>query len=84
MGKRSNHDLVADPQIRAVFAKEVEEVNKGLASFEKIVAWELLPDDFTIETGEITPTLKVKRRVVNQKYGPIIDRLYGEADARQG
>ncbi|HEX2224669.1 MAG TPA: long-chain fatty acid--CoA ligase [Thermoanaerobaculia bacterium] len=84
MGKRSNHELVADPQVRSLFAKEVEEVNKGLASFEKIVAYELLPDDFTIETGEITPTLKVKRRVINQKYGSIIDRLYGEADARQG
>src|SRR5262249_28940368 len=52
--------------------------------FEKIVAWELLPNEFTLETGEITPTLKVKRRVINQKYGSIIDRLYAEADKHGG
>jgi long-chain acyl-CoA synthetase len=44
----------------------------------------LLPNEFTLETGELTPTQKVKRRVVNQKYGSIIDRLYSEADKHGG
>jgi long-chain acyl-CoA synthetase len=67
-----------------MIGQEVTAVNANLAGFEKIVAWELLPNEFTLETGEITPTLKVKRRVVNQKYGPIIDRLYAEADKHGG
>ena len=82
IGAAGNEDLIRDPQVRALFAKEVESVNDGLASFEKIVAWELLPSEWTLETGELTPTQKVKRRVINQKYGDVIERLYAESDAR--
>jgi long-chain acyl-CoA synthetase len=74
--------MVNDPQVRALFANEVQAVNGRLASFEKIVAWELIPNDFTLETGELTPTQKVKRRVINQKYGDVIERLYEESEAR--
>jgi long-chain acyl-CoA synthetase len=80
----SNEQLIADPKVREMIGQEVKAVNANLAGFEKIVAWELLPNEFTLETGEITPTLKVKRRVVNEKYGSIIDRLYAEADKHGG
>ena len=80
----SNDALIQAPQVRALFKEEVEKVNTGLASFEKIVAWELLPNEFTLETGELTPTQKVKRRVVNQKYGDVIERLYAEAEKYGG
>ena len=63
----------ADPKVRALYAAEVQAANEHLASFEKIVAWELLPAEFTLETGELTPTQKVKRRVINQKYGDTIE-----------
>ena len=76
--------LIAAPQVREQIRQEVEAVNAKLAGFEKIVAWDLLPDEFTLETGELTPTQKIKRRVINQKYGPIIDRLYAEADKNGG
>ncbi|HYX24966.1 MAG TPA: long-chain fatty acid--CoA ligase, partial [Thermoanaerobaculia bacterium] len=76
--------LVADPKVHELIGHVVQEVNANLAGFEKIVAWELLPNDFTLETGELTPTQKVKRRVINQKYGGIIDRLYAEADKHGG
>ena len=79
-----NEELVADRQVRELIAREVTAVNAHLAGFEKIVAWELLPKELTLEDGEITPTLKVKRRVINQKYGSIIDRLYAEADKHGG
>jgi long-chain acyl-CoA synthetase len=79
-----NEQLVADRQVRELIDHEVTAVNAHLAGFEKVVAWELLPNEFTLETGEITPTLKVKRRVINQKYGSIIDRLYAEADKHGG
>ncbi len=84
IGATGNHDLVKNEKVRALIKQEVAAVNTGLAGFEKIQAWELLPDDFTIETGELTPTQKVKRRVINQKYGDIIDRLYAEADKAGG
>jgi long-chain acyl-CoA synthetase len=84
IGTGDHGQLLANAAVRALFAQEVEKVNAGLASFEKIVAWELLPNEFTLETGELTPTQKVKRRVVNQKYGSIIDRLYAEADKQGG
>jgi len=77
------HELLADPRVRDLYAREVEKVNAHLPGFEKIVAWDLLPSEWTLETGELTPTQKVKRRVINQKYGEIIDRLYSEAEAHQ-
>jgi|HubBroStandDraft_3_1064219.scaffolds.fasta_scaffold09279_3 long-chain acyl-CoA synthetase len=73
--------LLAEPRVRELFAAEVATVNAGLPGYEKVVAWELLPQEFTLETGELTPTQKVKRRVINQKYGDVIDRLYAEAEA---
>jgi long-chain acyl-CoA synthetase len=73
--------ILRDAKVRALISQEVDAVNSRLASFEKIVAWELLPNEFTLETGELTPTQKVKRRVINQKYGDVIERLYTAADA---
>ncbi|MFP5288744.1 MAG: AMP-dependent synthetase/ligase, partial [Thermoanaerobaculia bacterium] len=78
----SNEALIRDPQVQALFKGEVDKVNTGLASFEKIVAWELIPNEFTLETGELTPTQKVKRRVINQKYGDVLERLYLESEAK--
>ncbi|HVR07331.1 MAG TPA: long-chain fatty acid--CoA ligase [Thermoanaerobaculia bacterium] len=73
--------LLGDPRVRDLYAGEVEKVNAHLPGFEKIVAWDLIPTEWTLETGELTPTQKVKRRVINQKYGNVIDRLYTEAEA---
>jgi len=72
---------LANPQVRAIYEGEVQAVNQGLAHYEQISALELLPADFTLETGELTPTQKVKRRVVYKKYGDVIDRLYERAEA---
>ena len=54
----------------------VNEVNNDLASFETIKYFRILPQDFSVESGELTPTLKVKRREVNRKYQQIIDSMY--------
>jgi long-chain acyl-CoA synthetase len=74
-------DLLGDPRVRDLYKGEVEKVNVHLPGFEKIVAWDLMPTEWTLETGELTPTQKVKRRVINQKYGAFIDRLYADAEA---
>jgi len=72
---------LADAKVRALFQGEVDKVNAELARYEQIRVWELVPNDFTLEGGELTPTLKVKRRVINVKYREILDRLYAAGDA---
>jgi long-chain acyl-CoA synthetase len=84
IGTADHAGLIADPKVRALYKKAIETVNAKHPSFEQIVAWDVLPDEWSIETGEITPTLKVKRRVINQKYGAAIDRLYQQADKHGG
>ena len=69
-------------QVQTLFTEEIRVVNEGLARYEQIRIWEVLPADFTIETGELTPTQKIKRRVINEKYSGVIDQLYqGDAPA---
>ncbi|MGB5661086.1 MAG: long-chain fatty acid--CoA ligase [Thermoanaerobaculia bacterium] len=68
--------LLGTEQVNALFTEEIKVVNEKLARYEQIRIWHLLPDDFTIETGELTPTQKIKRRVINEKYSAVIDHLY--------
>jgi len=74
----SRQELVAAPKVRELYKGIVEDVNKKLAHFETIKKILLAPDEFTVATGEITPTLKLKRRVIETKYKQQIDELYQE------
>jgi long-chain acyl-CoA synthetase len=78
---RDREDLVRRPEIVAHYEQAVREATVGLARFEQIKKITLLPREFSVEAGELTPTLKVKRRVVEQKYKDAIDRMYEEAAA---
>ena len=69
-------ELVATPAVRKLIADEIAPVNAELAQYERIKAWEILPRELTLETGELTPTQKVKRRVVNKNFAAEIDRMY--------
>lgn len=77
----TNDELLQHPRLRAILQSEVDAVNEHLARYEQIRVWESLPAEFTLEGGELTPTLKVKRRVINVKYKSILDRLYAAGDA---
>ncbi|HEY7877729.1 MAG TPA: AMP-binding protein [Gemmatimonadaceae bacterium] len=70
--------LLALPVVQAKMQKEVLGKLTGLASFETPKKVALLEHDFSIDSGELTPTLKVKRKVVEKRYASIIDGLYGE------
>ena len=70
-------DLSTKPQIRAMAQAAVDAANERLSRPEQVKAWELLPTEWTAESEELTPTLKLKRRVVNAKYSDVVDRLYG-------
>jgi long-chain acyl-CoA synthetase len=66
------------PELRAVLEKAVDDVNRTLASYETVKTFALLPADFSEATGELTPSLKVKREVVAAKYESIIAGLYAK------
>jgi long-chain acyl-CoA synthetase len=68
--------LVSDTRVRSLFATTVDNVNKGLASFESVKYFALLERDFTEAEGELTPTLKKKRRVISQHFREQIDTMY--------
>jgi len=73
----SNHQqLVSDQKVRELYRGVVEDLNKRLAQFETIKKILVVPDEFTVASGEITPTLKLKRRIIEVKYKDQIDELY--------
>ena len=71
-----NDDLVQHPEIVKFFQERVDGVNQNLARFEQIKKFRLLPRAFSEETGELTPTQKMKRRAIYEKYGREIDAMY--------
>ena len=70
--------LVADPDLQAELTASIERVNHELSHAEAVKRWRVLPHDFTIAQGELTPTLKIKRPVINQHYAAEIADLYAE------
>jgi long-chain acyl-CoA synthetase len=70
-------DLAEKPEIRAMAQAAVDKANERLSRPEQVKAFELLGVEWTAESEELTPTLKLKRRVVHTKYADVIDRLYG-------
>ena len=74
-------DLVGKPEVTLHYKALIDELSAELAQFERIKRVAVLPREFSIETGELTPTLKVKRRVIEEKYKSQIDRLYGSGVA---
>ena len=69
-------DLTSSPKVEALVKQEITQINNQLATFEGVRKFRILPKDFTIEDGELTPTLKVKRKEVNAKYYDTIRALY--------
>ncbi len=71
--------IAGSDQMRAAVQETVDAVNSTVGPVEQIKYFEILPDDLTQETGELTPTLKVKRNVVNDKYAAVVDSIYDAA-----
>jgi long-chain acyl-CoA synthetase len=72
-----NH-LVKREDVVALYQEIVDGLNRELSQFERIKRIGILPNEFSIDSGELTPTLKVKRKVVEEKYGDVIEDLYKE------
>jgi long-chain acyl-CoA synthetase len=80
---RSHAELCRDPRILDLFQRQIESVTPNLPQYERVKKVALLENELTIESGELTPTMKVKRRVIDEKYRDVIDRLYNEAETRR-
>lgn len=76
-------ELCRHPRIINLFERQIAALTPDLARYEKIKRISLLENELTIEGGELTPTLKVKRRVIDEKYRGVIDQLYEEAEEGQ-
>jgi len=76
----SRRELVADPRVRALYAGIVAEVNRSLARYETLKKILLVPDEFTAIDGTLTPTFKLRRKAIEERYREQIDELYREAE----
>ncbi len=79
----SRAELVADPRIVGIYGEVIREINRTLANFETIKRFRVLVDEWTQDSGELTPSMKIKRRVLTARYAAAIAELYAdEATAR--
>jgi len=69
-------ELVHNDRIKELYAARIDKINKGLPSYETIKYFAVLAGDFSIEGGELTPTLKMKRKIIYEKYSELVDDLY--------
>jgi long-chain acyl-CoA synthetase len=76
MNGKSYTDLVKTDDAKQLLAPYFDEVNKGLAKYETVKQFAILPRDLTVDEGELTPSLKVKRKVVEKKYAGLLDKMY--------
>jgi long-chain acyl-CoA synthetase len=75
----SHAELSSQPGAVKMVQRDVTMITAHLADYERVRRVALLPEEFTIDSGELTPTLKVKRNIIDAKYGRLIDELYGAA-----
>jgi long-chain acyl-CoA synthetase len=74
-------EVVQADAVKKLLEPYFTEVNKTLAKYESVKKFEVLPKDLSIDAGEMTPSLKVKRKVVEKKYGNLLDKMYEGAVA---
>lgn len=74
--------VYSSPQLRAFLAPYIDAVNSTLASYETVKYWDILPEDFTIANELLTPSLKIRRKAIYQRYGDKFEALYQMAGAK--
>jgi long-chain acyl-CoA synthetase len=71
-----NKELISNPLVYACYQKEVSEINSSLGDHEKIKRFRLVMDEWAPQTGELSPTLKLKRKVLYEKYNELISEIF--------
>ena len=82
LGGKSYAEIVKSAEVRALIAPFIDEVNKDTSAWEQVKKWEILPADLTLEAGDLTPSMKLKRKTVEQKYRSQLDGFYEESTVR--
>lgn len=80
----SRKELIQRPEVQALYQGVVDAVNEKVARFEAVKKFTILPEPFTMDGGELTPTLKVKRRVVEKRYARLIEAMYSDGGGKKG
>jgi long-chain acyl-CoA synthetase len=81
---KSRAELVADARVIALYAEIVREVNGSLANFETMKRFRVVADEWSLETGELTSSMKLMRRVITARYAAVIDELYADEAISHG
>jgi long-chain acyl-CoA synthetase len=81
MNGRPYGEVVATDQVRQLVSPYFDQVNKTLAKYETVKQFAILPQDLSVDAGELTPSLKVKRKVVEKKYAALLEKMYEGAVA---
>jgi long-chain acyl-CoA synthetase len=81
---RTHADLVKNPKVVSLVRQAIDIVNGDEPHERQIRAFALLEEDFSIEGGELTPTMKIKRRVIDEKYKDVIEKMYADAEEAPG
>lgn len=84
MESHSRADLVADSRVVALYAEIVREANSSLANFETMKRFRVVSDEWSIDSGELTQSMKLKRRVVTARYADLIDGIYADEATAHG
>jgi long-chain acyl-CoA synthetase len=75
----TNHaELIANDRVKELYHGIVHDVNSGLANFESLKRFRLVPEEWTQETGELTPSMKLKRRVITERYAGLVAAIYAD------
>jgi long-chain acyl-CoA synthetase len=80
----SRAELVADSRVIALYAGIIREANSSLANFESMKRFRLVPEEWSLETGELTSSMKLMRRVITARYAGVIDELYADEASAHG
>ncbi len=81
---KSRSELVADERVIALYSEIVREANSGLANFETLKRFRIVAEEWTLESGELTPSMKLKRRVITAQYAALIEQLYADEATSRG
>lgn len=76
VGAKSPEELVKNAEVQKLFKDAIDEKNKNFGQWETVKKFELMPKEWGVDSGELTPTMKVKRKVVNEKFKDVIAALY--------
>jgi long-chain acyl-CoA synthetase len=72
----SRQEMVSHPRVREIYEREMAGFNGSLGAHDQIKLWELLPDEWSVASGELSPTGAVRRQAMLERYAPAIERLY--------